>query len=61
MNVATILNLAGLLLRILHENPALLPQMQEFWRLVSGANSAPPHVEAAMQAAFHKLHEGEVG
>lgn len=61
MGVATILNAAGLVLRILHEAPELLNAMESFWTHIAGNPGAPPHVEAAVQAAFHKLREGEVG
>lgn len=61
MGIATLLNVAGLLLRIMHESPELIDHVQQFWVTVAGNPGAPPHVEAAMQAAFHKMREGEVG
>lgn len=62
MDTATVLQLAQVLLRILIAAPLLITAVEQFWMTVTGNPGAPPHVEAAMQAAFtHVKLTGEVG
>ena len=61
MDIGTIFALLPVLLRVLHEAPALLAEVEAFWNKVTAGGSVPAHVDAAVQAAFVKMHEGEVG
>ncbi len=61
MGLTSIMAIFGMVMRLTTEAPHLIAEVEEFWNKIAPKVAAPPHVEAAIQAAFVKLHEGEVG
>jgi hypothetical protein len=51
--------LAATVLRVLHEAPALLDAVEQFWSHVSGTESPPDHVEAAVRAAISSARKAD--
>lgn len=52
LNPLTYVAVAGAILQIMHEAPALINSVAAFWTAVSGSGSPPAHVENAVQAAL---------
>jgi hypothetical protein len=48
----TYVAVASTVLRVLHEAPALVDAIAKFWDHVSGPDSPPDHIDAAVQAAI---------
>jgi hypothetical protein len=58
MGLTSIMAAMALALRILQEAPMLIQSVEAFWGSVTSHTAAPPHVEAAVQAAFADVRAG---
>lgn len=61
MPIGTIMSLLPVIFRIIQEAPHLVNEVESFWNTVTAGQSVHPTVQVAVQSAFHKLREGEVG
>lgn len=61
MPIGTIMSLLPVVLRLIQEAPHLIDEVEGFWTKVTAGQGVHPTVQAAVQAAFVKQREGEVG